>query len=52
MKTSLLLADDQELMRMAFRMVMETQPDISIVGEAANGREAVRPPANCARTSC
>jgi DNA-binding NarL/FixJ family response regulator len=41
MKTSLLLADDQELMRMAFRMVMETQPDISIVGEAANGREAV-----------
>ncbi|MGH2903456.1 MAG: response regulator [Solirubrobacteraceae bacterium] len=41
MTTTVLLADDQELMRMAFRMVMDTQPDISIVGEAANGREAV-----------
>jgi DNA-binding NarL/FixJ family response regulator len=39
--TSVLLADDQELMRMGFRMVMETQPDISLVGEATNGREAV-----------
>src|ERR1039458_1589040 len=41
MSTSLLLADDQELMRMAFRMVIETQPDMSIVGEAATGVEAV-----------
>jgi DNA-binding NarL/FixJ family response regulator len=41
MTTKLLLADDQELMRMAFRMVMETQPDLSIVGEATNGHEAV-----------
>ena len=41
MSTSLLLADDQELMRMAFRMVIDTQPDMSIVGEAGNGREAV-----------
>ena len=41
MKTSVLLADDQELMRMAFRMVMDTQADIEIVGEAANGHEAV-----------
>jgi DNA-binding NarL/FixJ family response regulator len=39
--TSLLLADDQELMRMAFRMVIDTQPDMSIVGEAHNGHEAV-----------
>jgi DNA-binding NarL/FixJ family response regulator len=36
-----LLADDQELMRMAFRMVIDTQPDMSIAGEATNGREAV-----------
>jgi DNA-binding NarL/FixJ family response regulator len=35
------LADDQELMRMGFRMVMDTQPDLEIVGEAANGLEAV-----------
>jgi DNA-binding NarL/FixJ family response regulator len=41
MSTSLLLADDQELMRMAFRMVIDTQPDVSIVGEATNGHEAV-----------
>ena len=41
MSMGVLLADDQELMRMAFRMVIETQPDMSIAGEAANGREAV-----------
>jgi DNA-binding NarL/FixJ family response regulator len=41
MTTSVLLADDQELMRMAFRMVIDSQPDLEIVGEAANGREAV-----------
>jgi DNA-binding NarL/FixJ family response regulator len=41
MSTRVLLVDDQELMRMAFRMVMDTQPDITIVGEASNGREAV-----------
>jgi DNA-binding NarL/FixJ family response regulator len=41
MTTRVLLADDQELMRMGFRMVMDTQPDLEIVGEAANGHEAV-----------
>ncbi len=41
MTTRVLLADDQELMRMGFRMVMDTQPDLEIVGEAANGLEAV-----------
>ena len=41
MGTGVLLADDQELMRMAFRMVIESQPDLSVVGEAANGAEAV-----------
>ncbi len=41
MTTRVLLADDQELMRMGFRMVMDTQPDLAIVGEASNGREAV-----------
>jgi DNA-binding NarL/FixJ family response regulator len=41
MTTRVLLADDQELMRMGFRMVMDTQPDIEIVGEASNGAEAV-----------
>jgi DNA-binding NarL/FixJ family response regulator len=41
MSTGLLLVDDQELMRMAFRMVIDTQPDMSILGEATNGHEAV-----------
>ncbi len=41
MTTSLLLVDDQELMRMGFRMVMDTQEDLTIVGEVANGLEAV-----------
>jgi DNA-binding NarL/FixJ family response regulator len=41
MTTSLLLADDQELMRMGFRMVMDTQEDLTIVGEVATGLEAV-----------
>jgi DNA-binding NarL/FixJ family response regulator len=41
MSTRVLLADDQEMMRMAYRMVIESQPDLDVVGEAANGRDAV-----------
>lgn len=41
MISSVLLADDQELMRMAFRMVIESQSDLSVAGEAANGVQAV-----------
>jgi chemotaxis response regulator CheB len=36
-----LLADDQELVRAGFRMILQLQPDIEIVGEAADGAEAV-----------
>jgi DNA-binding NarL/FixJ family response regulator len=39
--TSILLVDDQELLRMGFRMVLEAQPDLVVAGEAADGREAV-----------
>jgi DNA-binding NarL/FixJ family response regulator len=35
------IADDQALMRAGFRMLLEAQGDIEIVGEAENGREAV-----------
>ncbi|WP_117213598.1 response regulator transcription factor [Allorhizocola rhizosphaerae] len=35
------LVDDQQLMRGGLRMMLETQPDIAVVGEAGNGREAV-----------
>jgi DNA-binding NarL/FixJ family response regulator len=36
-----LLADDQALVRSGFRMLVETQPDMEVVAEAADGREAV-----------
>jgi DNA-binding NarL/FixJ family response regulator len=36
-----LLVDDQALVRSGFRMLIEAQPDMAVVGEAANGREGV-----------
>ena len=36
-----LLADDQSLVRAGFRMILKAEPDIEVVGEAADGREAV-----------
>ena len=41
MTLRVLIADDQALMRAGFRMILEVEPDLEIVGEAANGREAV-----------
>lgn len=35
------LVDDQELMRVGFRMVLGAQEDMEVVGEAGNGRDAV-----------
>jgi DNA-binding NarL/FixJ family response regulator len=35
------IVDDQELMRSALRMMVESQPDLSLVGEAADGHEAL-----------
>ncbi|HEY4151739.1 MAG TPA: response regulator transcription factor [Pseudolysinimonas sp.] len=35
------LADDQQLIRAGFRSLLEAEPDLEIVGEAATGREAV-----------
>jgi DNA-binding NarL/FixJ family response regulator len=40
-RTQILLADDQELMRMAFKLVIGSQPDLAVVGEAATGAEAL-----------
>ncbi len=42
MTASVLLADDQALLRVGFRMVLESQDDLSVAGEAADGEEAVR----------
>lgn len=36
-----LLVDDQQLIRMGFRMVLEAEPGLAVVGEAANGVEAI-----------
>ena len=41
MSTRILLVDDQELLRMGFRMVLEAQAGMEVVGEAADGAEAV-----------
>jgi two-component system response regulator NreC len=37
----ILLADDHAVVRQGFKMILAAQPDMEIVGEAANGREAV-----------
>ena len=47
-----LLVDDQQLVRIGFRMILADEPDIEVVGEAADGRaalDAVSPA--CGRTS-
>ncbi len=36
-----LIADDQALVRGGFRMILDAQPDIEVVGEACDGREAL-----------
>jgi two-component system, NarL family, response regulator NreC len=36
-----LLADDHAVVRQGFKMILSAQPDLEIVGEAGNGREAV-----------
>ncbi|MFJ8045474.1 response regulator [Kitasatospora sp. NPDC096147] len=42
MTIRVLIADDEALLRMAFGMVLEAQPDLLPVGEAGDGAEAVR----------
>ena len=41
------VADDQHLVRTGFRMILETENDMAVVGEAANGVEAIE---QCRRT--
>jgi two-component system, NarL family, response regulator NreC len=40
-KIRILLADDHQLMRSGLRLLIEQQSDLAVVGEAADGREAV-----------
>jgi two-component system, NarL family, response regulator NreC len=39
-KIRVLLADDHAVVRQGFRLILSAEPDMEIVGEAANGREA------------
>ena len=41
MSIGVLLADDQAMVRGGFRMILESEPDITVVGEAADGEQAV-----------
>jgi two-component system, NarL family, response regulator NreC len=40
-KIRIVLADDHKLMRSGLRVLLEQQPDLTVVGEASDGREAV-----------
>jgi DNA-binding NarL/FixJ family response regulator len=41
MTIRVLVADDQDLVRTGLKMILDAQPDIDVVGEAADGRHAV-----------
>jgi DNA-binding NarL/FixJ family response regulator len=47
MSTRVLIADDEAMVRTGFRMILDAEADIEVVGEAEDGEEAV---ANAART--
>jgi DNA-binding NarL/FixJ family response regulator len=41
MSLDVLIADDQEMVRAGFRMILEAEPDVRVVAEAGDGEEAV-----------
>jgi DNA-binding NarL/FixJ family response regulator len=42
MTTRIVIADDQALVRGGLRMILDAQPDLEVVGEAVDGREALQ----------
>jgi DNA-binding NarL/FixJ family response regulator len=42
MRTRIVIADDQALIRGGLRMILDAQPDLEVVGEAVDGREALQ----------
>ena len=41
MAVRVLIADDQELVRTGFRLILDGEPDIDVIGEAETGEAAV-----------
>lgn len=41
METRILVVDEQQIVREGLRRILETQPDLKVVGEAGDGREAI-----------
>jgi DNA-binding NarL/FixJ family response regulator len=41
MSIRVLIAGDQEMMRSAFRMILDSQPDIEVIAAVGDGRAAV-----------
>jgi DNA-binding NarL/FixJ family response regulator len=41
MSIRVVIADDQELVRTGFRVILNSEPDIEVVGEAGDGRQAI-----------
>jgi len=47
MKIRVLLADDHRILRKGVRMLIDSQPDMEVVGEAKTGREAIEAAREC-----
>ncbi len=41
MSVRVVVVDDQELVRTGFKVILDSEPDIEVVGEASDGREAI-----------
>ncbi len=47
MTIRVVLADDQELLRLGFKMILAQEPDMEVVGEASDGAEAIALASSC-----
>lgn len=46
-----LIADDQQMVRQGFAVLLNTQPDIRVIGQAVDGLDAITRSPTCCRTS-
>jgi DNA-binding LytR/AlgR family response regulator len=52
MSIRIVIADDDTLIRTGLRMILATQPDLEVVGEAADGRQPSASPGHCGEMLC